>query len=87
LYSTTTYGGTSSDCGNYGCGTVFELLRSASGKWTEKVLYDFNGSGGECPSAGLIFDAAGNLYGTAAGGSSSDCGAEGSCGAVFEVTP
>ena len=36
--------------------------------WTEKVLHSFNGSGtdGTDPLAGLIFDAAGNLYGTTA---------------------
>ena len=62
LYGTTYRGGT------YGCGTVFELTPAAGGSWTEKVLYSFgNGTDGAYPDAGLIFDAAGNLYGTTPG--------------------
>ena len=56
LYGTTIVGGAS------GAGTVFELIPS-NGKWTEKVLYSFNGSDGAEPVASLIFDAKGNLYG------------------------
>jgi uncharacterized repeat protein (TIGR03803 family) len=63
LYGTTQLGGA------YGNGTVFELNPKAGGGWTEKVLTSFNKStDGTTPSAGLIFDAAGNLYGTAAYG-------------------
>jgi uncharacterized repeat protein (TIGR03803 family) len=56
LYGTTFYGGPSY------AGTVFEL--SADGKY--KVLHSFtdDGADGIEPSAGLIRDAAGNLYGT-----------------------
>lgn len=67
LYGTTICGGTS------GGGTVFELSPNANGKWTEKVLHSFGTSDrlGYSPYAGLIFDAAGNLYGTTfAGGAS-----------------
>jgi uncharacterized repeat protein (TIGR03803 family) len=65
LYGTTHYGG-----GGSGNGTVFELSPQAGGGWTETVLWPFNsGTGaGENPNAGLIPDAAGNLYGTTAGG-------------------
>lgn len=59
LYSTTASGGAY----NY-YGTVFELSPRAGGQWTEKVIYSFNGADGGYPQAGLIFDAAGNLYGT-----------------------
>ena len=63
----------------------------------ETVLYNFCSQGGVyCtdgiqPSAGLIEDASGNLYGTTKGGgitNSSDCNT-GSCGygTVFELTP
>jgi uncharacterized repeat protein (TIGR03803 family) len=49
---------------------------------TEKVLYSFDsGTDANTPVSGLIFDPAGNLYGTSAsGGANND-------GAVFELTP
>ena len=46
------------------CGTVFKLTPNSDGSWTESVLHSFNGSDGRESHAGLIFDAAGNLYGT-----------------------
>ena len=49
-------------------GTVFELTPNGDGSWTESVLHSFNGSDGDDPFAGLIFDAAGNLYGTTCDG-------------------
>ena len=78
LYGTTLYGGAH----NYG--TVFELSASAGGGWTETVLHSFNNDGtdGWYPQAGLIFDAAGNLYGTTARG-----GAYTYYGTVFELSP
>src|SRR5271167_1853844 len=58
LYGTTTEGG------DYGSGTVFELRFNADGSWKKRVLYDFTGKGGARPYyARLIFDQAGNLYG------------------------
>src|SRR5271167_2273777 len=76
LYGTT-YGG-----GTYGYGTVFELTPTAGGGWTEKVLHSFgNGPDGYYPYAGLIFDAAGNLYSTTHGGGTYGYGT------VFELTP
>ena len=59
LYGTTYTGGIH----NYG--TVFELSPRQGGGWTEKVLHSFGGgTDGTSPNAGLIFDTAGNLYGT-----------------------
>ncbi len=81
LYGTTGYGGSGSACGRDGCGTVFKLTPNGDGSWTESVLHWFNGGDGAWPSAGLIFDAAGNLYGTIPYG-----GAFG-YGTVFELTP
>jgi uncharacterized repeat protein (TIGR03803 family) len=74
LYGTTVGGGA------HQFGTVFELTPKASGGWTETVLHSFYGNGkdGAYPH-GLIFDAAGNLYGTTQLG-----GASGS-GTVFEI--
>jgi uncharacterized repeat protein (TIGR03803 family) len=82
LYGTTSNGGGIGTCnGLPGCGTVFELSPGAGG-WTEKVLYTFTGGAdGGLPEAGLVMDAAGNLYGTAAGGG------DGFCGTVFELSP
>jgi uncharacterized repeat protein (TIGR03803 family) len=80
LYGTTPLGGDT--CSN--CGTVFELEPKAGGGWTEKVLHNFsdNGKDGINPQNGLIFDAAGNLYGTTNFG-----GLHGNYGTVFEITP
>jgi uncharacterized repeat protein (TIGR03803 family) len=88
LYGTTFYGGAhGSGCGGNGCGAVFELIHGANGHWTEKVLHSFSDSGqdGYNPIAGLIFDGAGNLYGTTESGGSG-CGGWG-CGVVFRLTP
>jgi uncharacterized repeat protein (TIGR03803 family) len=66
LYGTTQEGGDLS-CASSGCGTVFQLVPTAGGKWTENVLHAFSGGeDGALPMSRLIFDAAGNLYGTAA---------------------
>jgi uncharacterized repeat protein (TIGR03803 family) len=73
LYGTTARGGT------FGNGVVFELTPTG----TETVLYSFTGGAdGGGPLAGLVRDAAGNLYGTTSGG-----GAESSRGVVFKVSP
>jgi Abnormal spindle-like microcephaly-assoc'd, ASPM-SPD-2-Hydin len=48
---------------------VFELTPDGSGGWTEILLYAFQGkSDGSGPNSALVFDEAGNLYGTAGGG-------------------
>jgi len=76
LYGTTTQGG------SYGWGTVFELTPGAGGNWTETVLHNFNNDaiGGYYPYSSLIFDAAGNLYGTTEAGGTYEGGT------VFELT-
>jgi uncharacterized repeat protein (TIGR03803 family) len=75
LYSTTSMGGDLNE------GTVWELRHKTGGSWTEKTLYDF-GSGGDggFPAAGVVVDAADNLYGTTYRG-----GIHGA-GIVFELT-
>lgn len=90
LYGTTTYGGdlSCSGYGGTGCGTVFKLSPSSDGTWTESVLHSFTGQDGEMPEAGLIFDAAGNLYGTTTyGGASYNCIGYPGCGAIFKMSP
>jgi uncharacterized repeat protein (TIGR03803 family) len=78
--------GTTSNGGAYGAGTVFELSPQADGTWTEQILYNFHGSlDAAGPTGSLIFDAAGNLYGTTDWGG--NC-VQGSCyGTVFELSP
>jgi uncharacterized repeat protein (TIGR03803 family) len=73
--------GTTSSGGAYGVGAVFELRPAAGGGWTEHVLYSFNNTGtnGYDPFGGVILDAGGNLYGTAAAGGTY------SRGTVFEL--
>lgn len=82
LYGTTTEGG-GHGCGGTGCGTVFKLTPDGS----ETVLYRFSGgSDGAEPVAGLVLDAAGNLYGTTELGGAA-CAAEEGCGTVFRLAP
>ena len=74
------YGTTVADGAN-GYGAVFKLTPS-NGGWNYTSLHDFaNGSDGAYPYSNLVFDANGNLFGTASAG-----GASGR-GVVFEITP
>jgi uncharacterized repeat protein (TIGR03803 family) len=75
FYGTTYYGG------KYGFGTVFKLDGNAG---TSSVLHSFReGADGGYPTSTLVFDAAGNLYGTTSMGGFPDC----DCGTVFELSP
>jgi uncharacterized repeat protein (TIGR03803 family) len=85
LYGTTLGGGRGHSCG--GCGTVFKLSPGANGRWTRTVLHSFNGQDGFNPFAGLVFDAAGNLYGTTWIGGSSKYPCNSNCGVVFKLSP
>ena len=73
LYGATVAGG----CHNNG--VVFKLTPNPDGTWKETVLHTFYGIGRN-PQAGVILDAAGNLYGTTYAGN-------GNNGLVFEITP
>ena len=87
LYGTTFYGGGSSSC-LLGCGTVFELQPNPDGTYSETLLHSFAGGDrdGAAPFAGLLADAAGNLYGTTSeGGDTRAC--QFGCGTVFTLTP
>ncbi len=80
LYGTTSAGGVIGGTCKIvaGCGVVFKLDPAG----TERVLYSFTGlADGADPLAGLVLDAAGNLYGTTSGD-----GISGS-GTVFKIDP
>jgi len=67
VYGTAPWGGSGpGNCGcGFPCGIIYELTPS-HGTWSENILYNFQGEqDGGTPSSGVIFDSAGNLYGTA----------------------
>jgi len=75
--------GTTAAGGEYGDGTVFELV-APTGKraYTEKILWSFDGCSEGCgPTTGVILDSAGNLYGTTEYGGDYQGG-----GVAYEVT-
>jgi uncharacterized repeat protein (TIGR03803 family) len=81
VYGTTSSGGPLNACDGMGCGTIFELTPSGGGAWIESILHNFgDGDQGANITSGLIFDAAGNLLGSANGGPSR-------CGSIFELSP
>ncbi len=75
--------GTTSAGGMYGSGTTFELSPpSAPGlPWTYTPIFSFNGADGAEPVGSLVFDSAGNLYGT------TDVGGRQGKGVLFELSP
>ncbi len=84
LYGATEFGGT------LGYGVIFELSPNGSGGWSEAVLYTFTlAADGGFPHSSLIFDSAGNLYGTTvSGGENPSCLPTSNCsGVVFELSP
>ena len=69
-----------------GCGAVYELTNSG-GVWTETVIHTFVfGTDGINPFGNLIFDGAGNLYGTTQAGGTG-CVSFYGCGTVYELSP
>jgi uncharacterized repeat protein (TIGR03803 family) len=86
FYGTTEGGGLRSCNESASCGTVFKVVLGEDGSWTETVIYRFRGGNdGAAPSGTLVFDAAGNLYGTTVTGGTNDC--EEGCGTVFKLSP
>jgi uncharacterized repeat protein (TIGR03803 family) len=79
LYGTTAKGGDLTVCNLAGCGVVFKLTQKADRIWFETLLHRFHDRPGAEPVAGVVLDAAGNLYGTTQGdGSSSE-------GSVYQI--
>jgi uncharacterized repeat protein (TIGR03803 family) len=82
LYGTTSWGGA------WGYGTVFKLTPGSDDQWTEQLLYSFSGvQDGSNPFSTLVFDAAGNLYGTTMYGGDVQGIIGGGYGTVFELSP
>jgi uncharacterized repeat protein (TIGR03803 family) len=79
FYGTTPFGG------HFGEGVVFRVrppLRACTTTlcpWAEDILYSFVGSDGSNPEGNVIFDSAGNIYGTTENGGSN-------FGTVFQLT-
>jgi uncharacterized repeat protein (TIGR03803 family) len=67
--------------GAYDAGTVFKLTPNPDGSWKKSKLHTFRGTDGRYPRAGLIFDTAGNLYGSTREGGAYDSGM------VFKMKP
>ncbi|SPE45673.1 conserved exported hypothetical protein [Candidatus Sulfotelmatobacter sp. SbA7] len=88
LYGEAPEGGSLACPGN-GCGVIFKLTPGPNG-WSFSIAHTFNGfngSKGEGPAGGLVFDSAGNMYGaTFAGGGSTACNV-GGCGTIFKLSP
>jgi uncharacterized repeat protein (TIGR03803 family) len=70
LYGDTFVGGGTGCYSQTGCGTVYKLNREG----VLTLLHVFVDLDGQLPVGGLIGDATGSLYGTAAGGGSEQCG-------------
>jgi uncharacterized repeat protein (TIGR03803 family) len=77
LYGATLNGGA------FGGGIVFKLSPNPDGTWVRTTLHNFAGSpdDGSSSFAGVVFDAAGNLYGATCGGGTSGNGT------VYQLKP
>ncbi len=94
LYGTTSSGGRGAPACAGGCGTVYKVTPPAnvcqhtSCPWNETVLYNFYDAGLQLsdPWAGVIFDSAGNMYGTTSYGGTVQCpNSSNGCGTIYEL--
>jgi uncharacterized repeat protein (TIGR03803 family) len=70
------------------CMMILVMVSNASAEWKESVLYSFQGgTDGATPAGGVVFDKAGNLYGTTTDGASDSCRSLFACGTVFQLAP
>lgn len=76
--------GTTSKGGNYGEGTVYELVPGSGKAYSETILYSFKGysyGDGANPQDGLVSDAHGTLFGT------TEYGGSANLGTAFKIDP
>lgn len=82
--------GTSAGGGQYGGGTVYRLLPTASGPWTYQTLFSFQprSATGDTPYGDVLYTN-GIIYGTnLSGGNVAGCpNSPGGCGTVFQFNP
>lgn len=74
---------TTGQLGQYGGGTLLQLIPNQKAGWTKKLIHTFGqdeGLDGEVPNPGLVFDASGNLYGT------TNKGGRNKAGTIFQLT-
>ena len=95
LYGTT-YRGFGNGCNDpgyadgTGCGMVCRMTLQPDGSWEKTTIHGFTGRDGGNPVGRVIFDSAGNLYGTTFHGGDMTCGTENpslGCGTVYKLTP
>jgi hypothetical protein len=80
VYGTTEKGGAGG--GSTGYGLVFQLSPARNGRWHERILHRFGGTGdGIFPTSPTMVDAAGNVYGAVANGGTFNGGI------VYELRP
>jgi uncharacterized repeat protein (TIGR03803 family) len=82
LYGTAAFGGSGTNCGTYGCGTIFQI--PIAGVLT--VLHNFDNNDGSLPAGALAQHTSGKFYSTTelGGPNSAGCGGFG-CGTVFSL--
>jgi len=87
LYGTTQYGGNSNDGAAYNLRPPAHATGNVLGGWGNRVIYSFaGGADGANPQYGsLVFDPAGNIYGTTENGGV-QCSGSNYCGTVFELS-
>ena len=60
-------------------------MSKQGGSWQLTTLHSFNINDGDQLHSGVLLDASGNLFGTAAQGGSGSC--VHGCGVIWEITP
>ncbi|MGD0190399.1 MAG: choice-of-anchor tandem repeat GloVer-containing protein [Rhizomicrobium sp.] len=86
LYGTTWASGTTY-CGGKGCGVVFKIAPDGTFTTLHAFLGPTHKKDGSYPTAGVVLDKSGNLYGTtSSGGAGCPDGNFSGCGTIFEIS-